>query len=178
MSVNMFIDPMSRQFSFAPPPESLVEDVQITFDTEMIDEEEALALQQQNAGSASMVLHPNGVSTETPQATEMAEMETDMVQINLEKVHLRGVDTMATADIEVWERKWVGEEGGMIRIQWIDDSSCKHIRVIVSLRFLIQVCKVDTGLELENYIVLTIPFLPRLSGTLLQLSRQPYLPRR
>ena len=137
----MFIDPTSRQFGFAPPSESLAEDVQITFDTEMIDEEEVLALQQQNIDSASTVQLTNGVNTETPQGVEGAGMETDIVQVNLEKVHLRGVDTMATADIEVWERKWVGEEGGIVRIQWIDDSSCKRIRVVVSLRFLIQVCK-------------------------------------
>lgn len=133
----MFVDPTSRQFGFAPPSESLAEDVQITFDTEMIDEEEALALQQ-NVDSASTMLLPNG---ETSQGMEMAGMETDTVQINMEKVHLRGVDTMATADIEAWERKWVGEEGGMVRLQWIDDSSCKYIRVLVSLRFLTQVCK-------------------------------------
>lgn len=133
MTANMFADSTGSAYGLAPPPQSLIEDLQITFDTEMMDEDEVLAMQQlEQQHNDNTGLVANGVSVGFDTASGMGMemgMETDTVQITAEKVHLRGVDTMATGDIEAWERKWVGEDGGIIKVQWIDDSSCKRITV-------------------------------------------------
>jgi len=122
----------SSGYSLAPHPQSLVEDVQITFDTDMMDEDEALAYQQQpqqNAGELGLMT--SGVTIGFDTSGDMdTRMDTDTVQVAAEKVHLRGVDTMATGDIEAWARKWVGEEGGLVKVQWIDDSSCKQVTAV------------------------------------------------
>ncbi|KAF8422435.1 hypothetical protein EV426DRAFT_169286 [Tirmania nivea] len=134
MTANMFADTTTRGFGGpATLPQSLVEDVQITFDTDMMDEDEALAYEQQQQAQQNADepgLMANGVTTGLSTAGDMEMemgMDTDTVQVAAEKVHLRGVDTMATGDIEVWARKWVGEEGGLVKVQWIDDSSCNLI---------------------------------------------------
>ena len=143
MATNMFTDSTavdgSIGFGFAPPPQTLVDDVQITFDTEMMDEDEALALQQQQQAPPPPTVQPNagigigGIGGEEVRLVDATGdmgmemgMDTDTVQVVAEKIHLRGVDTMATGDIEHWERKWVGDGGGLKRVEWIDDSSCKR----------------------------------------------------
>ncbi|RPB21668.1 hypothetical protein L211DRAFT_851375 [Terfezia boudieri ATCC MYA-4762] len=121
--------------SLAPLSQSLAEDVQITFDTDMMDEDEALAYEQQQQLQQQQQQQPqqnvdypglnaDGVTIGFDAGGDMEMgMDTDTVQLVAEKVHLKGVDTMATGDIEAWARKWVGEEGGLLRVQWIDDSS-------------------------------------------------------
>ena len=135
---NMFDNTTTSGYGgLAPPPQALVEDVQITFDTDMMDEDEALAFEQQQQPPQQNISDPglmaNGVTIGFDVGGNMEMgmgMDTDTVQVATEKVHLRGVDTMATGDIEAWARKWTGEEGGLVRVQWIDDSSCKQVTVV------------------------------------------------
>ena len=102
-----------------------------------MDEDEALAYEQQQPqqNASGLGLMANGVTIGFDAGGDMGMemgmgMDTDTVQVTAEKVHLRGVDTMATGDIEAWARKWIGEEGGLVRVQWIDDSSCKQVTVV------------------------------------------------
>lgn len=139
----MFADTTTSGYgSLAPPSQSLVEDVQITFDTDMIDEDEALAYEQeqhqhqhhqepqQNADEQALIANGATIGFDMGGDIGMG-MDTDTVQVVAEKVHLRGVDAMSTGEIEAWATKWIGEDGGLVRVQWIDDSSCKQVTVIV-----------------------------------------------
>ncbi|KAF8471847.1 hypothetical protein BDZ91DRAFT_716662 [Kalaharituber pfeilii] len=135
MTANMFTDPLANTgggLAMAPLPQAMAEDVQITFDTEMIDEYEAMALQQQGLqqqqDEATLLAGPTGFGGEVQGApAPETGMEMDTVHIASEKVHLRGVDTMATGDIEVWERKWAGGDSGFKKVEWIDDTSCNLV---------------------------------------------------
>ena len=111
MSANMFTDapPLHNVFgstsSYAPyPPHQTFagEDVQISFDTEMVDEDELRAMEGTQYG----------VSGEEGMEIDM-EVDAEVVkELASEKVYVRGVDSMTTGDVQAWEGRWVSWEGG------------------------------------------------------------------
>lgn len=97
---------------FAPPPQSIAQgNVQLDYS----DYQDPMDFEQEQEPASAAV-------------ADQADMDVDKdfpwddESLAPEKVHLRGVDSMKTRDVEAFAREHFESE--MVKVEWIDDTSC------------------------------------------------------